>query len=123
MSDQSEGTLAVTEMKPRLDVAKLAFPHLPATVSATSCSTLTRSASDLQSSVTEKHEKDSYGWFVEMEDESETASGVTSAYPVSDFFGDLAFVAPTASKQTAHVDEVEWAKAADTVDDVLGDFF
>jgi hypothetical protein len=36
---------------------------------------------------------------------------------------DLAFKAPTAPKATNYDAELEWAKAADTVDDVLGDFF
>ena len=35
----------------------------------------------------------------------------------------LAFQAPTAPKGPAQEAEVEWAQAADTVDDVLGDFF
>ena len=35
----------------------------------------------------------------------------------------LAFSAATAPNAVSHDAEVEWAKAADTVDDVLGDFF
>jgi hypothetical protein len=34
----------------------------------------------------------------------------------------LAFEAPKAARTVLNA-EVEWAKAADTVDDVLGDFF
>lgn len=97
-----------------------AFPHLPATVSATSCNTLTRNLSDLQSSLAENSEKESYGWFVEMDEEyaHETA-------PVNELSqnNDLAFKAPTAPKADNYDAELEWAKAADTVDDVLGDFF
>eukprot|EP00977_Amphora_coffeiformis_P001609 scaffold310_cov168-Amphora_coffeaeformis.AAC.4 len=96
------------------------FPHLPATISATSCNTLTRNLSDLQSSLAENSEKESYGWFVEMDDEY--AHEAAPAYEPAQT-NDLAFKAPTAPKAENHDAELEWAKAADTVDDVLGDFF
>jgi len=99
---------------------ELAFPHLPATVSNSSCSTLTRNLSDLQSSLAENEEKESYGWFVVMDDELRTAA---DPYAGADA-NKLAFEAPTAPNASGDQDaEVEWAKAADTVDDVLGDFF
>jgi hypothetical protein len=102
------------------DVAtSLAFPHLPATVSQSSCGSLTRNISDLQSSVTENEEKETYGWFVEMD--SEAPKAVVDPYDESK--NRLAFSAVTAPCAGNHDDEVEWAKAADTVDDVLGDFF
>jgi hypothetical protein len=99
------------------------FPQLPATVSATSCkSTLTRKVSDLQTSLAENTEKESYGWFVEM-DEEYAHDTTTPVYESSSSPHDLAFQAPTAPKAANYDAELEWAKAADTVDDVLGDFF
>jgi hypothetical protein len=105
----------------------IAFPQLPASVSNSSCgTTLTRVISDLQSSFTEKSaEKDSYGWFVEMEDDvstNEIPLAVSDPY-ASKSSQDLAFSAHTAPKAENYDAELEWATAADTVDDVLGDFF
>jgi hypothetical protein len=104
------------------DAASVVFPHLPATISNSSCvSSLTRSVSDLQDSVLEiNDEKDSsYGWFVEMEDDDrQIVDPYTSSKTSS-----LAFTAPTAPKASNYDAELEWAQAADTVDDVLGDFF
>ena len=103
----------------------IAFPHLPATISQSSCSgSLTRNLSDLQSSVAENEMAETYGWFVEVD-----ADG--PIHVVKDPYQDaaaaakntLAFSAATAPCADDHADEVEWAKAADTVDDVLGDFF
>lgn len=108
-------------------VASLAFPQLPATVSNSSCATtLTRVLSDLQSSATENSAEEKYGWFVEMEDETKNNSNIPLA--ASDPYAsssnkDLAFSALLAPKADNHDAEIEWAKAADTVDDVLGDFF
>jgi hypothetical protein len=114
--------------------ASLVFPHLPTAVSiSSSCNTLTRDISDLQSSVAEAVDKESsYGWFVVMDPHNEFADD--AHYNASSMGGsskkmgggssnDLAFLAPTAPLASNHDDEVEWAKAADTVDDVLGDFF
>jgi hypothetical protein len=104
------------------DVAKLAFPQLPATISNSSCSSLTRKLSDLQSSIAENIQKESYGWFVDMDNEEEADThDYTDPYAASK--KDLAFSAPTAPKASDYDAEVEWAQAADTVDDVLGDFF
>lgn len=108
---------------------KLVFPHLPSTISSSSCK-LTRKVSDLQMSDPETTSKESYGWFVEMEDES-TAAADATAGGSSDYYStaattsstSLAFMAATAPKAANYDAEVEWAKAADTVDDVLGDFF
>ena len=108
---------------------KPAFPHLPPAVSYSTCQNkhLTRVVSDLQSSVTENtKQSESYGWFVEMEDEHSLNSSERVVDPyASDISGTscLAFQAPTAPKASNYDAEVEWAKAADTVDDVLGDFF
>ena len=107
------------------------FPHLPATVSNTSCSTstLSRINSDLQSSLAEEaaasNTESSYGWFVEMDDDDDAVAPNTgvNAYAMTSSSSSLAFQALSAPKATNHDAEVEWAKAADTVDDVLGDFF
>jgi hypothetical protein len=109
----------------------VAFPHLPPTVSDLICGDpkLTRVISDLQSSDTENKNLmvETYGWFVEMEDDStEAAHPVTPAAtvcPNTPNVPDLAFIAPTAPKAENYDAELEWAAAADTVDDVLGDFF
>ena len=108
-----------------VDAGMLAFPHLPATVSNSSCSTnLTRNLSDLQSSLSENANKESYGWFVEMEDEDEATAVPAAVDPYAPkTSSDLAFKAPTAPKASNYDAELEWAKAADTIDDVLGDFF
>jgi hypothetical protein len=102
-----------------LKAGELAFPHLPATVSNTSCSALTRNLSDLQTSLTETQDKEAYGWFVVVDDDTKQETVVDPYASTTN----LAFVAPTAPLATNHDDEVEWAKAADMVDDVLGDFF
>ena len=75
------------------------------------------------SSLAEINHKDSYGWFVEMEDEPQEEPSIVDAYGHSSSATSLAFLAPTAPLADNHDAEVEWAKAADTVDDVLGDFF
>ncbi|KAL7561961.1 hypothetical protein ACA910_005068 [Epithemia clementina (nom. ined.)] len=98
------------------------FPHLPPAVSVSSCNTLPRVQSDLHAPMPDSDGKESYGWFVEMdnaEEEKETAD----PYSLSPSSNDLAFVASTAPSVGNHDAEVEWAKAADTVDSVLGDFF
>jgi len=103
------------------EAAKIAFPHLPATVSDSSCSAgLTRANLVRKVSTPENETKESFGWFVDLEDNRATeAPGLP--YAVSS--DDLAFQAPTAPRAINNDAEVEWAKAADTVDDVLGDFF
>ena len=101
------------------------FPFLPNTVSNSSCaSSLIRSISDLQTSVTENSAEKSvaYGWFVEMDDDEDNNRVNCDTFKTSKSIA-LAFCAPTAPKGSNYDDELEWAKAADTVDDVLGDFF
>ena len=108
------------------------FPHLPAAVSmSSSCKSLTRnSSSDLQSSLAEAQQKEAaqqeqYGWFV-VTDEDDNRHDALQSKPLAESgpsSSDLAFMAPTAPLASNHDEEVEWAKAADTVDDVLGDFF
>ena len=60
-----------------------------------------------------------------MDDEQTLNNAEPTADPYAAACGvqGLAFQAHTAPKASNHDAEVEWAKAADTVDDVLGDFF
>lgn len=95
--------------------SKLAFPHLPSTVSSDSKPNITRKGQQPPDS-----ETNPYGWFVEIDDDYSEHD--VDAYS-SSANKSLAFVAPTAPKADNHDAEVEWAKAADTIDDVLGDFF
>jgi len=99
--------------------AKLAFPQLPSSVKDSSSFTLTPTNKGQQSPESEKPSKD-YGWFVEMDEECAGLS--VNAYNNTSQ-KNLAFLAPTAPNGVDQDAEVEWAKAADTVDDVLGDFF
>jgi len=71
-----------------------------------------------------KSNKAQYGWFVELDDNDneEAAYAAENCYKKSAGC-DLAFKASTAPKRSHYEDQVEWAYAADTVDDVLGDFF
>ena len=105
------------------DIGKIAFPHLPATVSDSSCASgLTRAKLDRQVSDPENQIKEFFGWFVDLEgDASVTPEPALGPAKVSS--NDLAFQAATAPKAVYDDAELEWAKAADTVDDVLGDFF
>lgn len=102
--------------------AKLAFPNLPATVSDSSCNAgLTRVKLVRQASIPEKPNKEAFGWFVDLDDNLLPEASSSLPYTVSS--DSLAFHAPTAPKAVHDHDELEWAQAADTVDDVLGDFF
>jgi hypothetical protein len=107
------------------DAAKVAFPNLPATVSDSSCDTgLTRAKLVRHVATPENDTKESFGWFVDLDDHQTTPDPEARCglpYIVSST--DLAFQAPSAQKRINDDAEVEWAKAADTVDDVLGDFF
>jgi hypothetical protein len=125
-----------------LEAGVLAFPNLPHAVSSSSCNTLTRNLSDLQTSLTETRDgakEEAYGWFVAVDDigggsaidpyrsavdpYAKSASATPAGGGSTKTVPDLAFVAPTAPHAVNQDDEVEWAKAADMVDDVLGDFF
>jgi hypothetical protein len=101
----------------------LAFPQLPSSVTTEpSAFTLTPKNQGQQPPATLETPSDSkdYGWFVEMDDECTGLS--VNAYN-NQSQKNLAFLAPTAPNGVDNDAEVEWAKAADTVDDVLGDFF
>lgn len=116
------------------DVAALAFPNLPSTVSDSSCESnnvtatgLTRERCLIQhGSAPENSTKESFGWFVDLDD-NQDSSPFNSSPKVEKNIScqDLAFKTPTAPKQVAdHVqEEMEQAYAADTIDSVLGDFF
>ncbi len=116
------------------DVAALAFPNLPSTVSDSSCESnnvtatgLTRERCLIQhGSATENSTKESFGWFVDLDDNQDSSpfNGPWKGEKETSC-QDLAFKAPTAPKQaTDHVqEEMEQAYAADTIDSVLGDFF
>lgn len=117
----------------------LIFPRLPPTVSESSCNSnnltptsvhaaqgqVTTSSSNVEGDM---HQNNTYGWFVDMdlEEDSDRADVISAAQETcrASLDEDLSFKAFTAPKKTSELDEeVEWAKAADTVDDVLGDFF
>jgi len=114
------------------------LPHIPNTVSSSSFSSsnltatsLTREESQcsLASESTDQDSSSEYGWFVSTDDDEvsdlvrERAMSVSTSVPA---FDDLAFKARSASVtgEAAPQDtEVQKALAADTIDDVLGDFF
>ena len=121
----------------------IGFPCLPTAVSESSCSSnnLTQTAvhaaqvleTPLNSNVEgEQEERDEYGWFVEMDEDSlhQRFDAVDDAAKncramASEAPADLTFV-PTLTPKKPKIEldsEVEWAKAADTVDDVLGAVF
>lgn len=123
----------------------IAFPTLPATVSASSCSSNNLTQTSVQaaqvletplntesSDVEGTEQGDTYGWFVEMDEEhvQQRFSAVEAATEsckaiASPPDAELTFRTATVANQvTVELDsEVEWAKAADTVDDVLGELF
>lgn len=101
---------------------------LPATVSESFEGMMTKTdQQDLNHLPVEDYsrsEEDSFGWFVDMEGGDEECIHRDSLDPYrsrSWSSSDLAFSAYTAPKASNHDAELEWAKAADTVDDVLGD--
>jgi hypothetical protein len=140
----SDGTINPESINEIVDLVlseTLGFPCLPPTVSETSCTSNNLTQTTVQAAqVLEtpsspsfieggKHDqKDSYGWFVDMDIEENhnraddvTAARKSLAYGCDE---DLSFKAATAPKKTIELDEeVQFALAADTVDDVLGDFF
>lgn len=112
------------------------FPHLPTAVSSdSSWSSSNRSKRAISAAVAEEMKNDEgvedaetdpkerYGWFVVLDKDICDPRTGCSAYQST--VDDLAFSAPTAPIPSGHEElaELEWAQAADTVDDVLGDFF
>lgn len=135
----NQSTTNIDHFKDRVrELQGMAFPslpHFPNTISTSSFSSsmltpLTRGESSC-SIATEFLEQDSpseYGWFVSTDDDDaisalvkERVMSVSSA-PA---FDDLAFKVRAASltEDTSQDSEVQQALAADTIDDVLGDFF
>lgn len=133
----SEGTFdsdLILRLVDKVLVESLAFPRLPPTVSETSCSSNNLTQTSVHAAQVletppyiEGEQKETYGWFVDMDlDDIHERADVVSAAQQSLLSGstsDLSFQGFTAPKKTDLDEEVEWAKAADTVDDVLGDFF
>lgn len=65
-----------------------------------------------------------FGWYVDMDSDDDVDNRtITDPYKSASSITPLAFSAQTAPKAVDQVAEVEWAKAADMVDEVLGDFF
>eukprot|EP00554_Chaetoceros_debilis_P000287 CAMPEP_0194086162 /NCGR_PEP_ID=MMETSP0149-20130528/20244_1 /TAXON_ID=122233 /ORGANISM="Chaetoceros debilis, Strain MM31A-1" /LENGTH=388 /DNA_ID=CAMNT_0038769197 /DNA_START=64 /DNA_END=1230 /DNA_ORIENTATION=+ len=155
-------TAAIVDQVFSDSITNIQFPTLPATVSSSSCSsniltqTSVHAAQVLEtpkSSVSTNtggflfnldgnKQKDSYGWFVDMDEErvhdrlEEVAAASESCRAKTTVSGDDELPGLTFSSKTTHTtgetkedtdmhldSEVQWAKAADTVDDVLGAFF
>mmetsp|Transcript_7222 Transcript_7222/g.10346 ORF Transcript_7222/g.10346 Transcript_7222/m.10346 type:complete len:366 (-) Transcript_7222:399-1496(-) len=118
----------------------LTFPNLPATVSESSCS---RNNSMHSSNSSSRHAanspskdgipckkacpKDTYGWFVQMDNDDDNSFSkelfLRNRHEDLNQDNDLSFQAAIAPKKNDIDADVEWAKAADTIDDVLGDLF
>mmetsp|Transcript_25273 Transcript_25273/g.73122 ORF Transcript_25273/g.73122 Transcript_25273/m.73122 type:complete len:417 (+) Transcript_25273:87-1337(+) len=69
---------------------------------------------------------ESYGWYLDLDtDVDASEEHITDAYDGNhnheSSASSLAFQVPVSAAASSHEAEVEWAKAADTVDDVLGD--
>jgi len=141
--EQSERSLPASvspTKKSGKDIAVLAFPNLPSTISDSSCESnnvtstgLTRERCLIQhgsapeiTAPGNSSNKETFGWFVDLDDNEDASVFSRSANASKDIAcQDLAFQAPTAPKRaTDHVqEEMEKAYAADTIDSVLGDFF
>lgn len=93
---------------------------IPATVSR-SFSAENMLESSWQKAAHEENQDGDFGWFLDIDDGEERA--IADAYKNPLASDNLAFSAQVAPKAADYHDEVEWAKAADTVDEVLCDFF
>lgn len=143
-SSMTLNTDLINNLVDKVLIDTIPFPCIPPTVSEASCSSnnltqtavkasqvLENSNNNLDVSRIEggKHDqKDTYGWFVDTDlqencDRADVVSAAQETCRAGSICGDLSFKAYTAPKKTSDHEEVEWAKAADTVDDVLGDFF
>mmetsp|Transcript_895 Transcript_895/g.1454 ORF Transcript_895/g.1454 Transcript_895/m.1454 type:complete len:315 (-) Transcript_895:669-1613(-) len=113
------------------------LPQIPNTISSSSFSSSNLTAPSLsrdvsQASISSDMDQDSsdsdFGWFVSTDDDADSALIKERAMSVSTApaFDDLAFKARPAVGAVAEPPqdtEVQQALAADTIDDVLGDFF
>ena len=112
------------------ELQNLAFPSLPrmpVTVSSSSCASANNGQvlsprDDSQSD--SDQDSSAYGWFVSTDDdEANCEQRETFAMFIPNSDPALAFKAITAPNAENHDIEVQQALAADTIDDVLGDFF
>jgi hypothetical protein len=100
------------------EAVNVEFPLLT-TASTSDRACLPRKVSSLQMHEDQDAPKECYGWFVEMDND---VPSTTETYSSTSSRG-LTFYPSTAPEAANYDAEVEWARAADTVDDVLGDFF
>lgn len=123
--DGNQASCISSSSQDPVDVNGLTFPGLPPTVSDPSCSQPTLNfETDQQLSVNEnssEDDKETYGWFVVVDDEEDILYKPTTE-AMAETPKDLAFRAPLPPMPTVY-DDVKWAQAADTIDDVLADFF
>jgi len=113
------------------DLAFPTLPNIPAAVSSSSwsaaatLSVVTPRDSQGEAEAKDQDDSPSYGWFVSMDDDASGDNARHQPPPTSGFLpdteADLAF--KTVSVPSSQDIEVQQALAADTVDDVLGDFF
>ena len=126
--DQNQVHLVPPEPEPQDDVDD-SQKDLPATVSTsfeTMTTTKTTEEEGPNHQIQEESSSSSFGWFVDTDkdDCEKTSSALTESRYSFSSSANLAFSAYTAPKASNHeAENVEWAKAADTVDDVLADFF
>ncbi len=95
--------------------------RLKRAMSSSSSSEETKSDTDVEEAGTDPTER--YGWFVVLDKDTCDPRTECSAYKST--VDDLAFSASTAPipRGQEELAELEWAQAADTVDDLLGDLF
>lgn len=112
------------------ELQNLAFPslpHIPVTVSSSSCSSDEINAQAVTPRVPDQAERESssYGWFISTDDDAfvDKQEALSTSIYTSNSSPDLAFKAFTAPNAENQDLEVQQALAADTIDDVLGDFF
>jgi hypothetical protein len=98
---------------------------MPVIISSNSCSVVTPRELGVDVPLEQEDEdSSSYGWFVSTDDDDEgMGCRKVSFLSASTSDPDLAFKAVTAPEADNQDIEVQQALAADTVDDVLGDFF
>ena len=112
-----------------LPVVAVIEPDLPATVSeAVMDIDSSSNSTDLQENASSSSsvKDESFGWFVAMDEDGDDEDFCMvhhSSSLANNEAPGLAFSDPRRSSTAAADAEVEWAKAADTVDDVLGDLF
>jgi len=140
-SDATLDTDVINNLVDKVLIQSLVFPSIPPSVSEYSCSSNNLTQTAVQAvqvletpttpieGVKEHRGIDTYGWFVDMDlqedcDRADVVSAAQAKCRMVKEEEDLSFMGTSALKKTTELDqEVEWAKAADTVDDVLGDFF